>query len=91
MFVHHRFSVKEHLKAGDNELHLTFWSGWNEAKKEAAAHGGEVPCCTSSDLLPYSANDTGNGDSSRTYVRKSQYNWGWDWVSHSSLKRVCSL
>jgi hypothetical protein len=27
------------------------------------------------------ADSIGNGDSSRTYVRKSQYNWGWDWVS----------
>jgi hypothetical protein len=27
------------------------------------------------------ADGIGNGDSSRTYVRKSQYNWGWDWVS----------
>jgi hypothetical protein len=45
MFVHHRFEVKDALKEGDNQLHLTFWSGWNEAKKEQAAHGGEVPCC----------------------------------------------
>jgi len=45
MFVHHRFSVKEALKKGDNELHLTFWSGWNEAKKEMDSNGGPVPCC----------------------------------------------
>jgi hypothetical protein len=45
MFVHHRIDAKEALKEGDNELLLTFWSGWNEAKKEQAANGGSVPVC----------------------------------------------
>jgi hypothetical protein len=91
MFVHHRFPVKDALKEGDNELYLTFWSGWNEAKKEQAANGGPVPCCkrhinTSHVVKP--ADVAGNGDSSRTYVRKSQYNWGWDWVSPATLGRL---
>lgn len=47
MFVHHRVSAKDALKEGENELLLTFWSGWNEAKKEQAANGGPVPCCES--------------------------------------------
>ena len=46
MFVHHRIDAKPALKEGDNELILTFWSGWNEAKKEQAENGGPVPVCT---------------------------------------------
>lgn len=47
MFVHHRLDVKKSLREGENELVLTFWSGWNEAKKEEAANGGPVPVCMS--------------------------------------------
>lgn len=47
MFVHHRINAKEALKEGENDLVLTFWSGWNEAMKEQAANGGPVPVCES--------------------------------------------
>lgn len=34
------------------------------------------------------ADNLGNGDSTRTYVRKSQYNWGWDWVRPDTIVRT---
>jgi beta-mannosidase len=48
-----------------NRLELHFRSPWHEGKRLEAMHGGKQPLW--------------NGDSSRLYVRKAQYHYGWDW------------
>ncbi|CAH2351302.1 putative beta-mannosidase B [[Candida] railenensis] len=49
---------------GDNELRILFESALNVSKSLERQHG-ELLCW--------------NGDSSRLYVRKAQYHFGWDW------------
>ena len=51
MFLSHRFSVRDHLKEGDNELHLLFRSAWYEAKKEESENGGKMALCEWMKLL----------------------------------------
>ncbi|TDL29523.1 glycoside hydrolase family 2 protein [Rickenella mellea] len=63
-FVTYRVPVKQHLKAGDNELQLTFPSTFLKGKELEKQHGKLA---------------LWNGDSSRLHVRKAQYNYGWDW------------
>jgi beta-mannosidase len=48
-----------------NKLEVHFLSPWHEGKRLEALHGGKQPLW--------------NGDSSRLYVRKAQYHYGWDW------------
>ncbi|KAJ7638773.1 glycoside hydrolase family 2 protein [Roridomyces roridus] len=69
-FVEYRVPVKEHLKAGQNELVVNFDSAYFKASslgRELEQKHGKL--------------NLWNGDSSRLHVRKSQYNYGWDWVS----------
>jgi beta-mannosidase len=64
MFIPYRVNVKDKLKAGDNELVIHFESALRRGK-EIEAQRGKRP--------------NWNGDSSRLYVRKAQYHYGWDW------------
>ncbi|KAL1937730.1 hypothetical protein VTO73DRAFT_12883 [Trametes versicolor] len=63
-FVAHRVPVKEHVKAGENDLVLTFASAFRKGREIEEQH----------EKL-----NLWNGDSSRLHVRKAQYNYGWDW------------
>ena len=64
MFVPHRLPVRPYLRAGLNQLLLVFESPLRRGREVEAAHGA----------LPL-----WNGDSSRLYVRKAAYHYGWDW------------
>lgn len=64
MFVPHRAPVTGRLRLGANELWLLFESAFRRGRALEAEHG----------RLPL-----WNGDSSRLYVRKAQYHYGWDW------------
>ncbi|KAI0772055.1 glycoside hydrolase family 2 protein [Trametes elegans] len=63
-FIAHRVPVKSQLKAGENELVLTFASAFRKGREIEQQHGKL---------------QLWNGDSSRLHVRKAQYNYGWDW------------
>ncbi|MEP7356220.1 MAG: glycoside hydrolase family 2 protein [Anaerolineales bacterium] len=64
MFVPHRLPARQHLRAGRNELWLLF---------ESAVRRGQAL------EAQYGRRPLWNGDSSRLYVRKAQYHYGWDW------------
>lgn len=64
MFLPHRVQVKHLLRTEQNELHILFESAMRKGKEREAQYGA----------LPL-----WNGDSSRLYVRKAQYHYGWDW------------
>ncbi|MFQ5651363.1 MAG: glycoside hydrolase family 2 protein [bacterium] len=63
MHITHRFEVKRYLKAGRNELCISFSSPTLHGKRLEAEHG--VLCETH--------------QSHRLYMRKAQYSFGWDW------------
>ncbi|KAI0772566.1 glycoside hydrolase family 2 protein [Irpex lacteus] len=63
-FVSHRVAVKSLLKPSGNELKIDFESAFRK--------GREIE-------KKYQKLGLWNGDSSRLYVRKAQYNYGWDW------------
>ncbi|KAJ6520952.1 galactose-binding domain-like protein [Mycena capillaripes] len=63
-FLSYRVPVKSHLKQGENELVLNFDSAYSVGREIEKKHGKL---------------NLWNGDSSRLYVRKAQYNYGWDW------------
>ncbi|WP_235932493.1 beta-mannosidase [Dictyobacter arantiisoli] len=65
MFVPYRLDVKALLQEGNNELHILFESALLRGKELEEQNGGKLPLW--------------NGDSSRLYVRKAQYHYGWDW------------
>ena len=65
MFVPQRVAVGEELLLGRNELRICFTSAWRRGRELEAQHGGPRPLW--------------NGDSSRLFVRKAQYHYGWDW------------
>ena len=65
MFVAHRVNVTQKLRAGRNELQVLFENSWDRGKQLEAANGGPLP--------------RWNGDSSRLFIRKAQYHYGWDW------------
>jgi beta-mannosidase len=92
MFLSHRVPIKSLLTStttttsSTHTLVLTFTSAWLQAKKieleqlalaKAAKEAGK----------PMEGRGDGsslkfwNGNSSRLYVRKAQYGFGWDWVS----------
>ena len=64
MFVAHRLPVQAHLLAGENELLIVFESPLRIGQARESEMG-KMPVW--------------NGDSSRVYVRKAQYHYGWDW------------
>lgn len=64
MFVPARASVDGLLRAGENELVICFDSALRRGRELEAEHGRRA---------------LWNGDSSRLYVRKAQYHYGWDW------------
>jgi beta-mannosidase len=64
MFVPARVPVDGLLRAGENELVILFESALRRGRELEAAHGRRA---------------LWNGDSSRLYVRKAQYHYGWDW------------
>jgi beta-mannosidase len=65
MFVPYRVEVSELLRVEQNELTILFTSSWQQGKIREAQAGQPRPLW--------------NGDSSRLYVRKAQYEYGWDW------------
>lgn len=65
MFVPQRVTVSDQLQIGRNELRICFASAWQRGRELEAQHGGPRPLW--------------NGDSSRLFVRKAQYQYGWDW------------
>ncbi len=64
MFVPRRVPVVDKLRPGRNELRVLFESALRRGR-EIEAERGTLPLW--------------NGDSSRLYVRKAQYHYGWDW------------
>lgn len=64
MFLPARVSVTELLRPGSNEIRCLFESALVRGKAREQAYGPRV---------------VWNGDSSRAYVRKAQYHYGWDW------------
>jgi len=65
MFIAHRVAVENVLLAGQNEIQILFAS---------ALKHGQVIEAQKGKLTQW-----GDGDSSRLYVRKAQYHYGWDW------------
>ena len=63
MFVKYRYNVKNILKAKGNELKVLFKSPTRYAADEENKYG----------KLPVALNST------RVYIRKAQYSFGWDW------------
>jgi beta-mannosidase len=64
MFVPYRVNVKDKLKAGNNDLLIHFASA-SRLGRELEVERGKRP--------------NWNGHSSRVYIRKAQYHYGWDW------------
>ena len=64
MFVPQRVDVRQRLRSGRNELLLRFDPVLEAARRDEALHGKRP---------------VWNGDSARLYVRKAQYQFGWDW------------
>jgi beta-mannosidase len=64
MFLPHRIAVQDDLRLGENELRILF---------EAALPVGRARETEMGEKAVW------NGDSSRVYVRKAQYHYGWDW------------
>ncbi len=64
MFVAHRLPVQDVLVPGENELRILFEAALPKGRASEADMGKRA---------------VWNGDSSRVYVRKAQYHYGWDW------------
>jgi beta-mannosidase len=64
MFVPLRIEVGSLLRPGQNELNILFESALRHGKQREEQMGQRA---------------LWNGDSSRLYVRKAQYHYGWDW------------
>lgn len=65
MFIPHRVQVGSLLRPGSNSLYILFESVLRIGKEREAQYS----MCTA----------WGTGDASRLYVRKAQYQYGWDW------------
>ncbi len=79
MFIPHEFPVGGKLKGGVNTLRVTFRSALRVGRERQAAWdaGG-------SDTLPYHWDNWAE----RAFVRKAQYQYGWDW---GPVLRGCGL
>lgn len=64
MFVSHRVAATGLLRAGRNTIRIHFASALRHGQALEAAHGRRAAW---------------NSDTSRVYVRKAQYHYGWDW------------
>ena len=64
MFQTHRIDITSNIKQGRNVLGIIFESALRHGRNEVTSRG-DLACW--------------NGDASRLYVRKAQYQWGWDW------------
>lgn len=64
MFIPRRIEVTRLIQTGHNRLIVLFESALRRGRAREA-EGGALPLW--------------NGDSSRLYVRKAQYHYGWDW------------
>jgi len=65
MFIPYRLPVKNRLKPGRNELRLRFEAAMARGQERERQHGAMAIW--------------GDSDTSRVYVRKAQYHYGWDW------------
>lgn len=63
MFIKHIFDISKLLLIGENRLKVVFSSPLKVSEKEEKKYG----------ILPVALN------SSRVYLRKAQYSFGWDW------------
>lgn len=79
MFIPHEFPVGGKLNAGENILRVTFRSALRVGRERQAAWnaGGH-------DTLPYHWDNWAE----RAFVRKAQYQYGWDW---GPVLRGCGL
>jgi beta-mannosidase len=79
MFIPHEFPVGGKLKSGENTLRVTFRSALRVGRERQAAWdaGGN-------DTLPYHWDNWAE----RAFVRKAQYQYGWDW---GPVLRGCGL
>ena len=79
MFIPHEFPVGGRLKVGENTLSVTFRSALRVGRERQAAWdaGGN-------DTLPYHWDNWAE----RAFVRKAQYQYGWDW---GPVLRGCGL
>ncbi len=64
MFIPQRVAVGPLLRPGQNDLWILFESAWRRGREREARYGKMA---------------VWNGDTSRVYVRKAQYHYGWDW------------
>jgi beta-mannosidase len=65
MFRTHRLSIRDRVRLGENRLDILFESALRCGRAIEAQYGKRPAW--------------GDGDSSRLYVRKAQYHYGWDW------------
>ncbi|MEN3271482.1 MAG: beta-mannosidase, partial [Actinomycetota bacterium] len=70
MFVPHEADVTEQLRAGDNTLEVRF---------ESAERVGRERLDAATGIEEARATPFGRGLGARSFVRKAQYMWGWDW------------
>ncbi len=76
MFREWKANVKEHLKEGENELHIVFRSPIVEGIKKYDAQGYVIPV-SDNDLAKIGKVE---GDKMVSiYTRKAGYHFGWDW------------
>ena len=79
MFVPHEFPVGGKLKGGENILSVTFQSALRVGRERQAAWNA-----AGKDTLPYHWDNWAE----RAFVRKAQYQYGWDW---GPVLRGCGL
>nr|MDO8084781.1 glycoside hydrolase family 2 protein [Candidatus Sigynarchaeum springense] len=65
MHVIYEFNVKEHLKAGKNDIKITVQSPTKAARAEKKKHGINLRTLFAIPGVPY--------------IRKAQFSFGWDW------------
>ena len=79
MFIAHEFPVGGKLLQGENHLHVTFRSAKRVGIERQAAWDA-----SDNDTLPYHWDNWNE----RAFVRKAQYQYGWDW---GPVVRGCGL
>lgn len=68
MFLPSVVDVSDAVKDGENQLYIVFASAFIQGRLLEEEHLGKDRHLT-----------LWNGDASRLFVRKAQYNYGWDW------------